>query len=121
MTNDDWITVCKVDDLVNGEPLGARINEAEIVVVRTEASVHALAGLCTHDHARLCLGRVANGALVCPRHGATFRLEDGQCQAGFRLAPLERYQTRIIDGLVQVRSSEVRLAPKVRWDLSGGR
>jgi nitrite reductase/ring-hydroxylating ferredoxin subunit len=42
------------------------------------------------------------GCVVCPWHNSTFRLSDGGVVHGPATAPLPSFDTRIVDGTVEV-------------------
>lgn len=113
-----WRDVCTLEELADTRPHRLRVNETEIVLVRHADKVFALSGLCPHDHARLCDGHVSGETLVCPRHGARFRLADGGAEPGFRLAPLTCYDTRLHQGRVQLQIADLEKIARVRWDLT---
>lgn len=113
-----WLNVCALAELRPAEPKGLNVEGLEIVLVLSKGVVYALQGLCTHDHARLCEGRVTEGALLCPRHGAAFSLEDGAAKAGFRLPALKRYETRVVGEQVLLNRAELSVPVKQRWDLT---
>lgn len=51
-----------------------------VEVVDETGRVHRFAPWCPHAGAALDDGWVADGALVCPRHGWAFDLETGRCR-----------------------------------------
>jgi hypothetical protein len=57
----------------------------------------------------------------CPWHGLRFDRCSGEVSRGPSAAPLPRYQTRIIDGIIELRG-DVRhsLAAGNAWDENGG-
>jgi nitrite reductase/ring-hydroxylating ferredoxin subunit len=73
------VGIVAVDVVIDGE------NES-IIVNCTSAGIVAWFNVCPHQGRRLDYvpGKflVDEGLLVCAAHGATFRLEDGECIAG---------------------------------------
>jgi len=51
-------------------------------------------------------GWVDRGRLVCPWHGSWFATESGDVVRGPAAAPLPRYQARVVDGMIEVRSGQ---------------
>jgi cytochrome b6-f complex iron-sulfur subunit len=98
-----WQTVLASADLPDGL---ARAFDAGVVTgfaQRQGGRVRAVSGVCTHQG---CLLRLAapQTRLVCPCHGATFRL-DGTVlshRLNIALAPLPRLAVREVNGSVQV-------------------
>ena len=79
-------------------------NGWSILLCRDEGGVHALINRCPHAAAPLApAGRVRRGVLMCPLHGARFRLDDGACVSGNAYAPLKRFAWReTADGWIEV-------------------
>ena len=118
-----WIDVLADAALRDEAIAGVCIGEHAIVIVRRGQALHALAGICPHNHARLAGGELDGTVLVCPGHRARFRLEDGVCEPGFSLPALAAYPVRVRAGRIQVDATEVERRPPLpgaseRWDLT---
>jgi cytochrome b6-f complex iron-sulfur subunit len=106
-----WHTITTSVDLPDGAVLAFTAGAVTGFVERAGGRLRAVSGVCTHQGCRLFL---AGGPprLVCPCHGATFRL-DGSV-LGHRLpvtlSALPRLAVREIDGAVQVFAPGERLA-----------
>jgi nitrite reductase/ring-hydroxylating ferredoxin subunit len=81
-----------------------------VVLVRQGAVVHALGGTCTHRGGPLADGTVGVDVIRCPWHGSEFRLVDGEVVRAPATTPEPAYETRVRDGLVQVRAREAEPA-----------
>lgn len=64
---------------VGSEPLPVTLLDVPLVVWRGPAGVAAARDLCPHRGARLSMGEVRDGLLVCPLHGFHYG-EDGRCR-----------------------------------------
>lgn len=58
-----------------------------IMLIQRQGSVHAYLNVCPHQGRPLNLAPdrfifMPDGTLMCPHHGASFRVEDGQCLEG---------------------------------------
>jgi phenylpropionate dioxygenase-like ring-hydroxylating dioxygenase large terminal subunit len=105
-----WHPVAYAHEL-GGAPLAVTILDEPVVLVRADAGVHAFRDLCPHRGARLSLGRLEDGRLVCPYHGFEYDTE-GRCtfipsqprdrQAIPARLRLERYEAIERYGLVWV-------------------
>ncbi len=118
-----WVDVLAAASLRDEAMAEVRIDEHTIVIVRRRHSLHALAGICPHNHARLAGGELDSAVLVCPGHRARFRLVDGVCEPGFSLPALAAYPVRVRAGRIQVDATEVERRPPLpgaseRWDLT---
>ena len=95
-----WVEVLPLDRLADHSIVCARVNAVEFLLVRDGERVFACERACPHEQADLSQGRIANGRLLCPRHFASFDLNDGQISAGWPSRPLRRYPVRIKDGRI---------------------
>ncbi|MBO0683927.1 MAG: aromatic ring-hydroxylating dioxygenase subunit alpha [Candidatus Dormibacteraeota bacterium] len=75
---DDWHVVAYAEDLPEGQPVSVKLLGEDMVLWRVGERVHAWRDLCIHRGAKLSLGRVEEGTLVCPYHGWTYD-EEGRC------------------------------------------
>ena len=42
--------------------------------------------------------------VTCPAHGSTFGLDDGKVMRGPAMKPVDAYETRVVDGTVEIRT-----------------
>lgn len=73
-----------------------------VALVVDGEEVHALDGICTHAEYRLGPGLLQRGCIECPMHMAQFDPTDGSVRKGPATEPLERFPTRVVDGVVEV-------------------
>src|ERR1700685_4451241 len=83
-------------DIPDGQPIGAKIGDQEIVVVRRGQNVFAVDALCSHYHAPLKDGIVVAGTIRCPLHHARFDLKTGEAIAAPALDTLQCWRTELI-------------------------
>jgi nitrite reductase/ring-hydroxylating ferredoxin subunit len=100
----EWTTVLAEAELVEGELRRVSVGEASVLLVRDEGQIHALANTCSHAGGPLDEGELADGCVICPWHGSTFRLTDGHIVRGPASVPQPAYQTRVRDGKIEVRA-----------------
>jgi nitrite reductase/ring-hydroxylating ferredoxin subunit/uncharacterized membrane protein len=100
----DWVDVLAEDTLADGAPHLASAGGNDIVVVQVDGRPLALADRCNHMGGPLHEGELDDGCIVCPWHGSTFRLADGTVVRGPAAAPQPCFETRVVDGRVQVRA-----------------
>ena len=74
----DWHIVAESSDLRDGMTIPVRLLGEDVVVWRADGQVHAWQDLCLHRGAKLSLGKVERGNLVCAYHGWTYGT-DGMC------------------------------------------
>ncbi|CAL9330521.1 3-phenylpropionate_cinnamic acid dioxygenase ferredoxin subunit [Streptomyces sp. enrichment culture] len=104
VVQDGWHRVGAVADFPAGEPVRRVVDDVPVLVVRESGgTIHALAERCSHLAGPLSEGTVADGCVTCPWHGSVFRLADGWNVRGPATAPQPAFDTRIVDGHVEVR------------------
>ncbi len=99
-----WKPVLPVASLHNGKPQQVEVDGVAVVLCRIDDDrVAAFGQFCPHLAAPMSDGWVDRGMIVCPWHGSRFDVESGEVVRGPAAAPLPRYRTRIIDGMVELR------------------
>jgi nitrite reductase/ring-hydroxylating ferredoxin subunit/uncharacterized membrane protein len=88
-------------------PEGAKrklhIGDVVVVVGHHQGRVFALAERCAHQGGPLSEGEMKDGTIVCPWHGSTFCVGDGALVHGPSTYDQPCYETRILDGFVEIR------------------
>ncbi len=97
-------TVCRLDELNDGEALRVDVDGVEVAVVRCGDEVFAIGDQCTHADVSLSEGEVDCEArtLECWKHGSAFSLIDGVPVSlpATRATPV--YDVSVADGDVRV-------------------
>ena len=75
---DEWHAVARASDLVPGRLIPVRLLEEDLLLWRSSAGVEAWRDYCPHRGAKLSLGRVRDGRIVCPYHGMEYEA-GGRC------------------------------------------
>ncbi len=101
----DWTTVAADEDLHDGATLKVDAGGASVMLHRRDGRLHALASTCTHMGGPLDEGNIADGCVTCPWHGSVFQLSDGAVVRGPASTPQPMYETRVLDGEIQVRAA----------------
>jgi nitrite reductase/ring-hydroxylating ferredoxin subunit/uncharacterized membrane protein len=101
-----WREACSAQDLVDDHPVGVTVDGTRIVLVRRSGRVFALAAVCNHAGGPLDRGTVVGDAIRCPWHGSEFCLGDGTVARGPAAAAQPVYETRVRDGVVEVRRGD---------------
>ena len=83
------------------------LHEAKAVRVEVADTILAVAARCTHQGAALDRGvlnlRDSDPTVTCPAHGSVFSLVDGRVRRGPATQPVQAFDARVNDGLVEVR------------------
>jgi nitrite reductase/ring-hydroxylating ferredoxin subunit/uncharacterized membrane protein len=100
---DGFRRALRESELREGAPVPAEIEGLRIVLVRRQGRVYALGERCSHLGGPLAEGEVRDEGIVCPWHGSRFALEDGRVLDGPATMPQPCFETRVRDGVVEVR------------------
>ena len=71
------VQICKTELEQQGR-LVVRLNDIEVLVLRTNAGVFAIENLCSHANYELTEATVDDLQIICPLHGGAFCLRTGQ-------------------------------------------
>ena len=97
-----WVQVLPLGRLVDQAILCVRVAGVDLLLVRDGDRIVACERACPHEQADLRLGRIVEGRLRCPRHLASFDLDDGCISKGWPSRPLRRYPVSIRDEQIWV-------------------
>ena len=100
----EFIDVCPVDELTEGELRTVEWEDVEIMVVNCGGELLAIEDRCSHDDGPLAEGDVDPGrcTVECPRHGSLFDLRSGKPLTLPAYEPVESFPVRVQDGIVRV-------------------
>ena len=98
-----WTAVARLSEFGTDRRLVRTMGGAEVLLVRLGSEVVAVQNQCTHLGHALDRGRVMAGQIHCPLLGACFDLRTGTALSGPAVAPLRRFDARIVDDRVEVR------------------
>jgi nitrite reductase/ring-hydroxylating ferredoxin subunit/uncharacterized membrane protein len=101
----DWVAVLDDSELADGSPQQVTVSGNDVLLYRTNGTVHALANRCSHRGGPLHEGKIEGQEIVCPWHSSRFRIQDGSVVRGPAVAPQPCYEARINQGKVEIRST----------------
>lgn len=99
-----WITVASASSIAPGDYAQLEIDAMLVAVFNIDGKFYAIDDICTHDGGELAGGAVEGDVVICPRHGARFCLRTGAALTPPAYEPVRTYETRVVDGVVEVRS-----------------
>jgi nitrite reductase/ring-hydroxylating ferredoxin subunit/uncharacterized membrane protein len=104
----EFVPVIKADDVREGviTPAEVRLGEETVplVLMRKGREILALNATCSHLAGPLAEGKLVDEWCVeCPWHASRFDFRDGSVQQGPAVYPQPRYETRIVNEMVEVR------------------
>ena len=98
-----WTPVLDDGELPDGGHRKVDVGKVSVLLYRSGSSILALDSVCSHMGGPLETGNFADGCVVCPWHGSTFRLADGSVVRGPATRPQPAYETRVNEGRIEVR------------------
>ncbi|OGI45808.1 MAG: ferredoxin [Candidatus Muproteobacteria bacterium RBG_16_65_34] len=99
----DWVDVAGVNEIPPGGSKVVYVEDAKIALFNLGGSFHAIEDVCTHDGEELASGKIEGEEIVCPRHGARFRIKTGEVTAPPAYEPVYAFPLRVQDGRIQIR------------------
>lgn len=99
-----WHPVASVASIPPGDFAQVEIDDALVAVFNVDGTFYAIDDVCTHDGGGLAGGAVEGDVVICPRHGARFCMRTGAALTPPAYEPVRTYETRIVDGNVEVKS-----------------
>lgn len=93
-----------LEDYVHAQAVQVRRGDRVLVVVRIDDDVYVLDDRCSHEDFSLAQGEVdvATCEIECARHGAMFRLKDGQPASFPATRPVAHYDVVLEAGRLLV-------------------
>lgn len=104
-TPGSWIPVAPAASIPPGDYATVEIDRQLVAVFNIDGEYLAIDDVCTHDGEGLAGGELEGEVIVCPRHGARFSLRTGAVLGPPAYEPVRTYQTRVADGMVEVRGA----------------
>ena len=107
MKAENWVAICPSSRLTSQTIICVRLDTMDFLLIREGDQVFACERACPHEQADLSLGHVADGRLFCPRHLASFDLQDGNISAGWASKPLRIFPARIKDEQIWIDTAAI--------------
>ena len=98
-----WERAANVDDVVEGEVVGASVGGRPIALYRVEGELYATHDICSHEHARLSEGYLDGCEIECPLHQARFDIRTGEARCRPATQPVAVYPVKVVGADILVR------------------
>lgn len=102
MSETNFVAVAKVDEVPPGSKKLVEVNGAPILLCHTANGLFAVTNICSHADEALDCGRMRNGWIACPVHGARFDLATGAPINPPATLPIKTYEVRITGDTIEV-------------------
>lgn len=74
----DYVRIAGVGEIPPGSAKAFEVSGREIAVFHLDDGFYAISNTCSHKGARLCDGTIVGSSVLCPWHGAEFRITTGE-------------------------------------------
>jgi 3-phenylpropionate/trans-cinnamate dioxygenase ferredoxin subunit len=102
MSEKAFIAAAKREEVPAGTKKLVELNGTEVILCNTKDRIFAVKNLCSHAYEKLDCGRMKNGWISCPVHGARFDLETGEAMNPPATMPIETFEVRIEGDTIEV-------------------
>lgn len=98
-----WRKVARLAEAPVGGILPVALDGMPVLLCRIATGVYALADQCSHAGQPLREGRIRGDTLICPFHGARFRLQDGAPIGTLARQPVRSFPVQIDGGDIFIK------------------
>ena len=102
MPEKSFTIAARADEVPAGTKKLVEVNGQSILLCHTRDKVFAVRNLCSHAYEALADGRMKNGWIACPVHGARFDLETGAAMTPPATMPIDTFEVRIEGDCIEV-------------------
>jgi 3-phenylpropionate/trans-cinnamate dioxygenase ferredoxin subunit len=102
MSDKTFVAVAKLDEVPAGTKKVVEAGGNQILLCHTSDRVFAVRNLCSHAYETLDCGRMRNGWISCPVHGARFDLETGMPMNPPASMPIDTFEVRVEGDTIEV-------------------
>ncbi|MFD1611512.1 Rieske (2Fe-2S) protein [Sphingomonas tabacisoli] len=97
-----FTTVARLADVPSGEVRKVVAGDRSILLCHSQDRIFAIENKCSHADEALECGRMRQGWISCPAHGARFELASGRAMNPPAKEPIRTFEVRIDGDVVQV-------------------
>jgi len=90
-----FVKVTRIGDLAPGQAKRVEIAGRSLAIFNLDGRYHAIDDTCNHRGGPLSEGRVEEGVVICPWHGAKFRIATGELLGPPGRGPVRSYPSRV--------------------------
>ena len=98
-----FVRVLPVVDLPVGSKKPVMIEGKCVLICRLQDRYFAISNICSHNDKPLERGRMGNGWIACPTHGARFELATGKALNLPAVKPIATYEVRVVEDWIEVQ------------------
>lgn len=98
-----WTSVGTVSALHPKYPTLAGSGTDEVALCLVDGEVFAPSNFCSHAYARLSDGEIDGHEVVCPVHGGSFDVRNGEATSLPCFDPVDTYPVKVVNGEIFVK------------------
>ena len=102
MSEKNFVAVATLDEVPMGQKKLVEVDGTEVLLCNTRERIFAVRNKCSHADEALDCGRMKNGWIACPVHGARFDLETGAAMNPPAVTPIDVFEVRISGNSIEV-------------------
>lgn len=102
MTMPEFQPCLPVAELGDRPTSAVAVGGSRIVLCQFDGGLFAIEDKCSHADEPLACGRIRNGWIACPAHGARFDLATGEVLGPPATEPIRTYAVRVVEGMIEV-------------------
>lgn len=91
-----------VTDLADNGKVAIDIGGKSVLICNSGQKLFAVSNICSHADEKLECGKMSNGWIACPVHGARFDLATGKAKNPPAKRPIATFQIRVVDDWIEV-------------------
>ena len=103
MAEGEFVRVVQKSELPHGAKHAVDIGGQSVLICNWKDQLFAVSNICSHAHEKLCEGRLGNGWIACPVHGARFQLASGNAMNPPATKPIAVFELRVVDDWIEVK------------------
>lgn len=104
MTEKTFVPVAQLADVPPGAVKVVDVNGQSILLCNSKDKIFAVRNLCSHADETLECGKMKNGWIACPLHGARFDLETGRPMNPPATLPIQTFEIRIVGDAIEIEA-----------------
>jgi nitrite reductase/ring-hydroxylating ferredoxin subunit len=99
---EQWTFLAKVNDIALNTIQAVKISDLELALYNIDGQYYCTHNVCTHANVLLSDGWLEGDIIECPLHGGRFEVKSGKGLGAPITCDLKTYQTRVVDGSIEV-------------------
>ena len=102
MNDAQFVAVLPAGTVPSGTVAACELGGRSILVCHSQGQLYAIENKCSHAEEPLACGRIRNGWIACPAHGARFDLATGEALNPPAVDPIRTFPVRVVAGMIEI-------------------